>query len=489
MAANAQANAANPPANNENSLLNGLAALTAQFAASQQAVLKQQQTQHDRAIEVQRMESRTKALIDDAFDPLRSAAFCRKLHQHAGSHPKDAEFIAQQAMPLSMRDTFRERAAQIKALCAPNHFDAQALLQVVYDMKTNTCFEQKVLLQTRLQDTKLNLTSKSDVQAFLTQQQELFNLEGFLLRLEAWEASPTRDPGQGEPRTFPTVDEQPQEGENATQLRVRKEKEFVEHVFAKRMSPEITMAIQYKLSSLKQPPPTDVKHLHALLVEVKHTKTAMESNLQEMSATIESALKQTMLQINTVANTTLDEVIRKVDVALVNKPAGNSRTACLTCHEEGHWSKDCPMNNFGSQHKRQKTHDSCGTCGATNHDADHCHEAYCIRCQQPGHLARACTSETNVDRRRNNDRDFNNGQRRDNARFNNNRERPDRRFNNNGNFGNDQRRDNWDNNNNDRPHNTYGKQDRAECRNFKKFGSCRFGHRCRYSHGPNDNRE
>ena len=489
MAANAQANAANPPANNNNDLLDGLAGLTAQFAAAQKAMLLQQQAQHDRAIEVQRMASRSKAIIDAAFDPLRSAAFCRKLYQHAGNHPNDAEHIAQQAMPINMRDAFRERVTQMKTLCTTDHFNAQALLQVVYDMKTNTCFEQKVLLQTRLQDTKLHLTSKSDVQAFLTQQQELFNLEGFLLRLEAWETSPTRDPGQGEPRTFPTVDEQPQEGENATQLRVRKEKEFVEHVFSKRMSPGITLAIQGKLSALKLQAPTDVKHLHALLVEEKRTKTAMESNFQEMSATIESALKQTMLQINTVANTTLEEVIRKVDVAMVNKSAGNSRTACLTCHEEGHWSKDCPMNNFGSQHKRQKTHDSCGTCGATNHDADHCHEAFCIRCQQPGHLARACTSETNVDRRRNNDRDFNNGQRRDNARFNNNRERPYGRFNNNGDFGNDQRRDNWDNNNNDRPHNTYGKQDRAECRNFKKFGSCRFGHRCRYSHGPNDNRE
>ena len=264
------------------------------------------------------------------------------------------------------------------------------------------------------------------------------------------------------------------------------------------------MAIQGKLNALKLQAPTDVKHLHALLVEEKRTKTAMESNFQEMSATIESALKQTMLQINTVASSTLDEVIRKVDVALV-KPAGNSRTACLTCHEEGHWSKDCPMNNFGSQHKRQKTHDSCVTCGATNHDADHCHEAFCIRCQQPGHLARACASMMNVDRQRNNNgdfgherpdgrfnnnRSFNNGQGRDNARFNNNRERPDRRFNNSGGFGNGQRRDNWGfNNNSDRPHNTYSRQDRPVCRNFKNTGSCRFGHKCRYSHGPNDNRE
>ena len=168
MAANAQANAANPPANNDNNLLNGLAALTAEFATAQQAMLKQQQTQHDRAIEVQRMESRTKAIIDAAFDPSRSAAFCRKLHQHAGGHPKDAEHIAQQAMPITMRDAFRERVAQMKALCTTVHFNAQALLQVVYDMKTNTCFEQKVLLQSKLQDTKLHLTSKSDVQAFLT---------------------------------------------------------------------------------------------------------------------------------------------------------------------------------------------------------------------------------------------------------------------------------------------------------------------------------
>ena len=110
------ANGDNQFANNDAGLLNGLADITAQFAASQQALLRQQQQQHDRAIEVQRMESRTKALIAATFDPLRSASFCRKLHQHTGQHHKDAEFIALQAMPLSIRDTFRDRVAQMKAL-------------------------------------------------------------------------------------------------------------------------------------------------------------------------------------------------------------------------------------------------------------------------------------------------------------------------------------------------------------------------------------
>jgi hypothetical protein len=238
---------------NPAAFLGGLANLTAQLATNQQALLKQQQDQHDRDIEVRRMEDRTKALIEAAFDPTRSAAFCRQLSQHSNQHLKDAEHIALQAVPLSLRDTFADRVKEMKALCTEEHYNIQALLQVVYDMKANTCFEQKHLLQERLQASKLQLTSLTDVQAFLAEQLELFKLKGFLQRIEAWENSPTRDPGQAAGRTFPSIEEQPRvapQAETTAELRARKEKEFVEHVFSKCMSPDVTMAIKGKLNAL-----------------------------------------------------------------------------------------------------------------------------------------------------------------------------------------------------------------------------------------------
>jgi hypothetical protein len=170
----------------------------------------------------------------------------------------------------------------------------------------------------------------------------------------------------------------------------------------------------------------------------------MEDNFQRLNTTLETTLQKTLMQINSVASTTVEEVIRKVNVAMDNKSAVNNPTTCFKCNNEGHWSKDCPLNNFGPQQKKQKTHDSCILCGATNHTADHCHEAFCTRCQQPGHLAQACATNTDNNRRlfmgyhnnRRND-EFNN-----NGGFDGDRERPEGRFNNNGDFGNKQKRNN-----------------------------------------------